>query len=267
MRQILTRHKCRIYRRRWQSAVVVVFVIVGLFTVQAAQIPKPRFEVASVKYRGDQPLGIPPTKASPNEFYRTETVEVFIRLAYGLHKTQVIGGPDWIRKGFFQIHAKGADTLTGPQMYLMLQSLLEDRFKLIVRKEQREIEAHNLVLARTDGRVGPKLSQCDTSEVRSPGPAPRSSNLFRGICVSSASIASAAAGPMNAPVFDNTGLMGLWTYWIYYAQAAPPPGRPSDDSLLRFEGAVLQELGLKLEPRRGPVDVLVIESVERPTEN
>ena len=179
----------------------------------------------------------------------------------------MIGGPDWIRKSFFEIHAKGAEAISVEQIHLMLQSLLEDRFKLVVRQQQREMKAYSLTLGRSDGRVGPKLSKCNTSEVQSLGPVPRSSNLFRGICVSSASIASAASGPMNAPVFDKTGLTGLWTYGIYYAQAAPPPGRPPDENLLRFDGALLQELGLKLEPSHGLVDVLVIESVEQPAEN
>jgi uncharacterized protein (TIGR03435 family) len=247
---------------------VLSVVVVGLLAVEGAQTPKPAFEVASVKYRGDQPLPIPPTKTSANEFYRAgETVAFLIRLAYGLHRTQLIGGPDWIRTSFYEIHAKGAGASSVEQINLMLQSLLEDRFKLIVRKEQREMKAYDLIVARNDGRVGPRLSRCEATDVRRRGPVPRSSMTFTGSCVSAAAIARAAAGPMNAPVFDKTGLTGLWTYWIYYAMAAPPPGRPPDENLLRFEGALLQELGLKLEPTRRPVDVFVIESIERPTEN
>lgn len=241
-----------------------------LLLIVASALPlrsqTPRFEVASVKYRGDQPLGIPPTKTSPNEFYRTERVEFLIRMAYGLHRTQVIGGPDWIRKSFFEIHAKATDATSAEQMRQMLQSLLEERFKLVVRKEQREMQVSALRVAQGDGRVGSKLTKCDPASVWKSLPVPSPySRTFRGQCVPVASIASGASEAINALVIDKTGLTGLWTYWIYYGPAAPPPGSQPNENLLPFEAALRHELGLNLESTRGPVEVLVIDSVERPT--
>ncbi len=251
------------------SSVALVIVVAGLVTVATAQTPKPAFEVASVKYRGDQPLAIPPTKTAPNEFYRSgETVAVLIRLAYGLHPFQLVGGPDWIRKGFFEIHAKAAEAASAEQMQLMLQSLLEERFKLVVRKEQREMEVYALRVAQGDGRVGPKLSKCDPASVWKSLPVPSPyARMFRGQCVPVGSIARAASEAMNALVIDKTGLTGLWTYWIYYGPPAPPPGLKPYENVLPFEAAMRHELGLNLESTRGPVDVLVIDSVQRPTEN
>jgi uncharacterized protein (TIGR03435 family) len=77
---------------------------------------------------------------------------------------------------------------------------------------------------------------------------------------------------MGAPVVDRTGVTGPWTYYIFYARPEPlPPGRERDlaeqENLLPFEAALQQELGLRLEPGRGPVDVIVIDSVQQPTEN
>jgi uncharacterized protein (TIGR03435 family) len=236
--------------------------------VATAQTPTPTFEVASVKYRGDQPLGIPPTKTSPNEFYRTETVAVLVRLAYGLLPLQLIGGPEWIRKSFYEVHAKAAEATSAEQMQLMLQSLLEERFKLVVRKEQREMQVYALRVALGDGRVGSKLSKCDPASVWKPLPVPSPyARLFRGQCVPVGSIARAASEAMNALVIDKTGLAGLWTYRIYYVSPNTPAGRQPVEDLFTFEAALKHELGLSLEATRGPVDVLVIESVLRPAEN
>ena len=150
----------------------------------------------------------------------------------------------------------------------MLQSLLEDRFKLVVRREQREMQVYALRVAQGDGRVGAKLTKCDPASVWKSLPVPSPyARLFRGQCVPVESIARAASEAMNALVIDKTGLTGSWTYWIYYHSAAPPPGSKSYENVLPFEAALKHELGLTLEPTRGLVDVLVVASVQRPTEN
>ena len=255
-------------RGQRSSSVALMVVVVGLAAVATAQTPKPAFEVASVKYRGDQPLGIPPQKTSPNEFYRTETVAVLVRLAYGLHPLQLIGGPEWIRKSFYEVHTKAAETTSPEQMQLMLQSLLEDRFKLVVRKEQREMQMFALRVAQSDGRVGAGLTKCDPAVVQKSLPVPSSyARMFRGLCVPVASLASRASEAINAMVVDQSGLTGLWSYWMYYSPPVIPLGRQPVENLLPFEAALRHELGLDLESTRGPVDVIVIDSVERPREN
>jgi uncharacterized protein (TIGR03435 family) len=157
----------------------------------------------------------------------------------------------------------------------MVQSLLDERFKLVVRKDQQDMRSYLMALAREDGRVGPKLARCENPEiVPAPTPVrvPPWSYPFGARCVSIVAVASDATGVMGAPVVDGTGLTGLWTYNTFYLQPEPaPPGRERDlaeqENLLPFEGVLQQELGLTLEPRRGPVDVLAIESVQQPTED
>ena len=250
------------------SPSVVLAVVVGLVGVATAQTPKPAFEVASVKYRGDQPLGIPPTKTAPNEFYRTETAAVLVRLAYGLHPFQLIGGPEWMRKSFYEVHAKAAEAPSAEHMQLMLRSLLEQRFKLVMRNEQREMQVYAMRVAQGDGRVGAKLTKCDSAAVVKSIPVPSPyANLLRGQCVPAASIASRASQAMNAPVIDKTGLTGLWTYWIYYHSPTAPARAAAYENVLPFEAALKHELGLTLESTRGPVDVLVVDSIQHPTEN
>jgi len=83
-------------------------------------------------------------------------------------------------------------------------------------------------------------------------------------------VARATSGMMGAPVADKTGLTGLWSYSFFYAQPQPLPPvaeRDQQENLLTFSAALQEELGLKLESTRGPVDVLVIDSVQQPTDN
>ncbi|MGH7553391.1 MAG: TIGR03435 family protein, partial [Longimicrobiales bacterium] len=93
-----------------------------------------------------------------------------------------------------------------------------------------------------------------------------------GKCVAISAVAETAAGLLGRLVVDKTGLSGLWTYQLAFARPEPlPPGRERDpadqENVPVFATALQEQLGLKLEPTRGPVDVLVIDSVQQPTEN
>ena len=256
---------------------VVVALVAFCVIAVSAQAPRLSFEVASVKYRGDQPLLIPPIKSSPNVFYRSgERLEFLIRLAYDLQKFQVIGGPDWIRTSFFEINAKAAGEASPEQMRQMLQSLLEDRFKLVVRRDQQEMRYLALLVAREDGRLGSQLARCaDPAKL----PEPRSVRLPLGgfvtqrSCAQISEIAKEATGVVGSPVVDKTGLSGVWNFELAYERpGGPTPAERqrlggADSEVPPFPTALQEQLGLKLERQQGPVDVLVIDSVQQPTEN
>jgi len=148
----------------------------------------------------------------------------------------------------------------------MLQSLLEDRFKLVVRREQREMPIYSLVVERSDARLGPGLQRVDDcKEARSRQPVsgvPVGPNNTAG-CGPIAIIAAMAARQLSAPVVNKAGVTGTFAYSLSYSAdlLAANQDAPS------FPTALRQQLGLKLEPTRGPVDVLVIDSVQPPTEN
>jgi uncharacterized protein (TIGR03435 family) len=243
-----------------------------------AQEPKPRFEVASVKR---QPAFVPPTPPSGQPPSRmafrryNATLLSLVRFAYDLLDTQVAGGPEWIREDLFEINAKAAADVSTEQMRLMVQALLEERFALVAHTEQREMRSYTLALARSDGRLGTNLRRCE--DPNNPPPSkpvrlPTGGRPFGGRCEPISTVALAASGMMSAPVADKTGLTGLWSYsFIYAPREAIPSDRELElakqENLLPFAAALQEELGLKLESTRGPVAVLVIDSVQQPTEN
>jgi uncharacterized protein (TIGR03435 family) len=186
-------------------------------------------------------------------------------------------------------------------MLLMLRSLLEDRFKLRAHRETRELPIYELVIARGDGKPGPHLRQsvvdCDAlaAALRAGGPPPpRAPNepppcaamrgpariLSGGIAMQQfatmLTVAMAdAAGPGGRDqarlVVDKTGLSGRFEFTLTWTPeqmptAAPPPGVPPiDPNGPSFFTALQEQLGLKVESAKGPVDVVVIDSVDRPT--
>jgi uncharacterized protein (TIGR03435 family) len=266
-----------------------------------AQVPRPEFEVASVRPNksgdGMVRLGIEPG----GRFTATNVpLRLLIRNAYQVQDFQLVDAPDWIRSERFDIVAKAeADVPPGPiggppgPMQLMLQSLLAERFKLVLHTEQRELPIYALVLARSDGRLGSQLrtSTIDCLEVmkaaRGRGGPPPLAPGERPMCGMRIGPGQLGGGgiPLDAfsgllsqfvqrVVVDRTGLAGNFDIDLSWTpdqlpQGGPPPGAPPlppiDPNGPSIFTAVQEQLGLKLESTRGPVDVLVIDGVARPT--
>lgn len=237
------------------------------------------FEVVSVR-KNAQPVRIPPPQQPPRRpdvYYASSvTVAYLIRFAYGIRDVELIGGPDWIRRDEFEINAKAPREASADEMRLMLQALLEDRFALVVRREQREMRFFELRVARDDGRLGPALQACEDPEAdrnAPPGPPvrlPPGGMPASMRCRPMSALADMASGMVRAPVTDGTGLPGLWSFMFMFLQPNLPGSeleRARVERVPSFEEGLREYLGLTLESRRGPVDVLVVESVEPPTEN
>jgi uncharacterized protein (TIGR03435 family) len=181
-------------------------------------------------------------------------------------------------------------------MQLMVQALLADRFKLVVHRETREMPTYALVLAREDERLGPQLKvstvDCSPGARRGlpppppPGPNERppcgmrmapGSIMSGGTALSQ--LATTLSNSVGRMVVDKTGLTDRFDIdlkWTPDGMAAggglgipggAPPPVPVDTSGPSIFAALQEQLGLKLESERGPVEVLVIDSVEHPTEN
>jgi uncharacterized protein (TIGR03435 family) len=302
---------------RWTTLAII---LLGVFIVQiaslravraqttttsAAAAPRLTFEVASIKPNRSGPPdsnGNPAvlTPVSGGGFKATNsTLESIIRYVYGmptfgamLREDQLIGGPDWSRTDRFDIEAKAARDVPRDDIFRMVQALLEERFRLVVSTEPRERDTYALMLARTDGRLGPDLRRSDEADctarreaARAPGstllpPAikPRSlvGTTTSGVCSPITGLVPGLQRAMRTTVVDKTGLAGLWDYRLTYVteRTQPPvPGlaplpRPANvEEAPPLVTALQEQLGLKLEKQRSPVDVLVIKSVQRPTEN
>ena len=279
--------------------------------------PHLEFDVASVKTNKSGPTMMA-MRTLPTSFNMTNIpLRILITQAYRLSSYQLVGGPNWLDSERFDIVAKAPEGSRPDQVPLMLRGLLADRFKLKVHAETRETQVYALVLARDDGKLGPKLSKttddCEKilAERRAtaaaaraggagpvpftpPGPnekpvctinmstTPVPNGLpllnFRGGGQPMQMLVNQISSFLNKRVVDRTGLTGLYDFQLQFSMGtqmplttqAPgtgttTPTAPIDDGPTMFDA--VRELGLKLESERGPVEHLVIDSVERPTED
>jgi uncharacterized protein (TIGR03435 family) len=235
------------------------------------------------------------------------TLKGLVQFAYRVQSFQVSGGPDWIESERFDIVAKGDEKDDGNAFsaekggqpsatQLMLRALLADRFKLVVRNEPREQQMYGLILARADGRLGSDLRRSATDCTGNPASNPQAVNktastagdqvpcgirLGLGTLVmggaSLSQLATTLSGLMDRSVVDRTGLEGAFDASLKWTpdQSTPglalksgfaPPGLvdPNGPSLFT---AVQEQLGLKLDSGKGPVDTLIVDRAERPVEN
>jgi bla regulator protein blaR1 len=269
--------------------------------------PKATFEVASVKPNKSGAAGVrlggPPGGTFTIE---NATLRDIIRFAYNVQPYQIEGGPGWIASDRFDIIAKqppntppGLMATGSPStLQYMVRNLLTDRFKLKMHQDTREMPVYALVRARSDGTLGPKLQPtaggCGAFRRGGPGaapsPPPRNDQIRCGMSMGIASLSGgdmpiAQLAIMLSPrvgrnVVDRTGLTGNYDFTLEFTpdptQLPPggtaPPGEPPLINGVPMQGpsiftAVQEQLGLKLDSQRGPVDVWVIDSVEQPTQD
>ncbi len=274
----------------------VVMVVTAL-----AQTPErlPSFEVASVKRNvsGEDRLRMV-TQPGGRLIVTNARLKALIANAFemadspSLVDVRILGGPDWIGSERYDINAKANTEFKpspdGPprELLLMIRSLLEERFKLKAHRETRELPIYELVVARADRRLAPEMrkpaADCEAAIAagipppRQPGEPPPC-GLMGGparMIAGGATMQQLAANltvRLDRLVFDKTGLTGRFAFNLAWTPdrlptEAPPPGIPPiDPDGPGLFTALQEQLGLKLRPARGQVDVLVIDSVEHPT--
>jgi bla regulator protein blaR1 len=244
------------------------------------------FEVASIKRNRTSD----PARARVEPGGRFTAVNMplrqIIQQAYGLRAFQILNAPDWTTSQGYDIVAKAPEGVPlGPQaMAPFLRALLRDRFAFSARTETQEMPIYELVTSRPDRKPGPKL-QASSADCTGPMP-PRAGNSqpddkptcallgtflgsnsrryeMRGYPMSN--FVQMLGGALDRHVADKTGLSGTWNVELEFSPDGtvnPAPGDPPS-----IFTALQEQLGLKLEPARGPVDMLVITRVERPTED
>jgi len=259
-----------------------VGIVAALLAAPGAAQEKPRFEVASVK-RTESPAfsTAPIPRAFPGGRFRADftTVTGLLWFAYGVRQDFIAGGPEWVRRDTFEISATAATDAAADQIRLMVQSLLADRFKLVTHIEPREMRFLALVRARSDGQPGPDLVRIDecsaaaVNELRQKFPdrypTPRG-GVTSGCSSTGLGNLADLLTLAGTPVIDATGFTDSFYYSLrsgFSPASALLGATRSDPNLPELSTALEEQLGLKLESRRGPRDVLVIDSVEQPTEN
>lgn len=246
----------------------------------AAQTAKLAFEVTSVKRNVSGGVGYS-LGVRPGGVYIAGNVPLptLLEFAYGLAPFRIVGGPEWLRTGRFDIAASAGRDAPPAEMRLMMQSLLEDRFRLVVHKELRPMSHFALVKARADGRLGSSLTRCEAAKPRASAGKPSNEKppwvaaaASGRNCTPMLALADLASRVLEAPVVDMTGLDGGWDYSLRFSSAhgqsfGALTTSEASSGLPALPTALQEQLGLKLESRRGPVEVLVIDSAQQPTEN
>ena len=234
-------------------------------------------------------------------------VRVTITNAWNLRDHQIVGAPDWLARDRFDIVAKEPEgTFTDEQRRLMMQALLRERFKLQAHLDMREMPVYNLVLLRADGHLGPDLKPTAVNcaalrKERAAGAAapagptkpitsvdervPCSQRMFfgpQGVTINASGrtldqIATMLGTYADRTVVNKTGLTGEYDILLKFRPEAggpmgglaPPLSTSADPSadLATLRVAAQEQLGLRLESARGPVQVLVIDSISPPTED
>jgi len=285
------------------AAVAIVPPWLSASARQAAQetTPAPVFEVASIKAnKSGDTNGMLRRQPGGRINATNMPLRPLIQFAYTLAPYQLVGGPGWMAGERYDIVAKmeGNPSPVAPgagpdPAQLALRGLLEDRFKLKVHRETREMDIYALVMAKPRGSPGPNLKpttqDCAAAAAAAQrgAPPPPGSNVpfcgiqggpgrikFGGLPVSA--FGQAFSGQAGRMVVDRTGLNGSWDFELNFAvegrggQIGGPAGQDApapDPNAPSFFTAIQEQLGLKLESTKGPVEVLVIDSIEHPVED
>jgi uncharacterized protein (TIGR03435 family) len=326
----------RMKRTGLAAAVAATFAVTVAPLSSQTTGKKPSFEVTSVKPSaplGNGPIRIGGGTQGDRFTMNNATLRMLLQTAYqGADNTplsgqmQIFGGPSWMESDRYDVQAKAdchGGTIPREQLQLMVQSLLEERFKLKAHLETRELPIYNLVAAKD----GPKIkrsadqtpvtpafrppSPCEAASGAAPPPfpppgrgnpfapgSPVPRGAFMMMMSSSSMTVRAGAAPfptlvrmlqqqLGRMVVDKTGLEGLFDFELTFSPEGlqspfggrglplPPGGGPPLGNAAAPSAAdpvpslftALQELGLKLDSAKGPVSVLVIDSVEKPTED
>jgi uncharacterized protein (TIGR03435 family) len=274
---------------------IAVYLMMGILAF-AQTDARPEFEVASIKPAAPDARGMFIRPGPGGGVSVTNmTLKELIVIAYRIQPFQISGGPAWLDSARYDIVAKPETKPKQAEIQLMLQSLLADRFQLTLHRETKELPVYALVMARKDGKLGPspvesKEGGCTQPDPNKPPPPPGPGQRPalscgqmmmspRGLTLVSAPVSNMIpmlARRLGRTVIDKTGLTGnfdITVEWtpeeggaMQFPTDAPksPTAEPAGPSIFT---AIQEQLGLKIESQKGPVETFVISRAEKPSEN
>jgi len=250
--------------------------------------PRPEFEVASIKLNKSADMRMMVRPAPGGRFTVTNVpLQYVVTMAYRIKDFQLSGAPPWFLAERYDIEAKADGDPSFDAMLPMVRTLLEDRLRLQVHRDSKEMQVYALVVAKA-GKLHPAEGECGPPP-SGPLPAPEPGKLptppcgFFFVVPGHLSAQKAAIGGLSDSlslltdriVLDKTGLAGKYDINLEFTPdqsqfQAPPgvtPAPPIDSNGPSLFTALQEQLGLKLESQKGPVEIIVIDHVERPSEN
>lgn len=251
---------------------ISALLLAGLAAHAQPPSPKPEFDVASVKM-----LKTPKPPHGVGLIFKNGTLTVdaaqlrqIVGLAFGVQRVLVRGCPDWCDEDQFDITAKtpSPDT-TRDRMKEMLQTLLAERFSLAAHRETKPVSGYELVIGKKGSRLEVSKDQAGSTNVFIPN---STGMVFTNMDF--VGLVNYLANILGQPVKNMTGLTGIYNFSLEFRPPEPSPVPAGANPLPRADefssivlAAVEEQLGLKLQPRQIPTDILVVDRVQHPTEN
>jgi uncharacterized protein (TIGR03435 family) len=268
---------CRfyVYAEHMRSFAILLTVLL------AAQESKPVFEVVSIKPNATRSDSAGTSTTDHSLSAQNVTVRSLIQSAYRVQSHRIVGGPDWVNTDRFNVEAKmepdpmpsraPIDPTRPDRPALMMQSMLEDRFRLKTHREMRELSVYFLVVGKdgarlkrpVEGQTGP--AGPDAGSVNTNGS--RARIQLRGSSISMVRLAAVVGNQLDRPIVDKTNLSGEYDVILTWTPQGAEDISPSPDAAPTVFTALQEQLGLKLESGKDLVEVLVIDSAQKPSEN
>jgi uncharacterized protein (TIGR03435 family) len=271
-------------------------------TIKAQSPPgaTPKFEVASIKpIPGLHPppdafeLGLMKPRAQNGRFTMSNApLSLLIQFAYNVKDTEFQGGPAWINSDRYEVVAKAEGDATLEQMRPMVQALLADRFKLALRRESKEVLVYELSVARGGPKIAAsKEGSCVTPDPNNPPPrrdpnhpappinfcggvrrallsvAPERKDRLEGFSIPMAKLIELISDDVHRTVVDKTGFTEKFDLHLEFAPSDAMINPAAEQPGVSMFTALREQLGLRLEAAKRPVEVLAIDHVEKPSEN
>jgi len=239
---------------------------------QSESRPDLQFEVVSIKPATPQLGGgrINPLPGGQTYCAQAITVKSIVMLMYKLKPEQISGGPAWIDHEVYDIEAKAARPSSLDDLHAMFKNLLASEFKLKLHKETKEGPVYALIVDKSGLKM--KVNETENVDLKTPMTA-TGFGKAKGVRVPMSYFCWFLSFQVDRPVIDKTGLGKYYDFTLEWDRALPPgdPERdsappPNYDAPTIFD-AIRGQLGLKLEPQKGPMEIFVIDHVERPVAN
>jgi uncharacterized protein (TIGR03435 family) len=245
-----------------------ILIAAAIFLMAQPATAPLTFEAATIKPTAEGPHHSGMHTRTGLLMIQGETLQRLVRTAYQLTPNQVEGGPKWTDSDRYDINAKSEGPAEDDELLRMLQSLLAGRFKLKFHIEKREFAGYALVVAKGGLKIHPVEKEVDKTHLESDDQ--HVSAAFEGGTLGR--LADVLSRSLPMPVMDQTGITGAFTFKLEWARDDLSARGGSSDGSGAAAGptiftALQQQLGLKLESRKVPMDVYVIDSAEKPGEN
>lgn len=256
-------------RLRW--TILALLAIEPAMWAQAAR--QPVFETASIKMTEPKGGGgHSHENDDPGMLRGSMTLKSFIMTAYNLQPYQVTGGPNWIDSTTYEILAKleQADVAPAknlgaePPLHIALQSLLAERFQLKFHRETKDLPAFAMAVAKSGFKLKESTAKTGCGADSAPGPG----RTVNARCIDMESVRRFLGRQVDRPVFDRSKIQGRYDFTLQWMpENLRDVGSTDQPALPSLFTALEEQLGIKIEAIKAPVEVLIIDSAERPSEN